>query len=42
LTTLSPGQQVTVSGEATNGWRTVRLPDGRVGYLRDAELLVQE
>jgi hypothetical protein len=36
LTTLAPGQSVSVSASATDGWRHAMLPDGRLGYVLDA------
>jgi hypothetical protein len=36
LTTLVPGQSVSVSASATDGWRHAMLPDGRLGYVLDA------
>lgn len=32
--------KLSVSEEATDGWRRVRLPDGRTGFVRDDEIAV--
>jgi hypothetical protein len=41
VTELPPAQRVQVSAVATNGWRVVMLPDGRVGYVEDAALRLE-
>lgn len=38
LQTFAEGAQVSVSEEATNGWRKVRLPDGRIGWVEERTL----
>ncbi len=37
VTTLPHGQRIFV-GQSNDGWRLATLPDGRVGYLRDAQV----
>ena len=38
LATLPENAQVSVSEDVTDGWRRVRLSDGRVAFVRDAEV----
>ena len=35
---LESGQRVSVSSDATDGWRVVKLPDGRAGYIQDTAI----
>jgi hypothetical protein len=32
--------KLSVSEEAIDGWRRVRLPDGRIGFVRDEDIAV--
>ena len=41
LARMPPGQRVLVSADATNGWRLVAFPDGRTGYIQDAQALLE-
>ncbi len=36
LQTFPEGARVSVSEDVTDGWRRIRLPDGRIGYVEDA------
>lgn len=42
LKTFPEDTDLSVSEEATDGWRRVRLPDGGVGYMREEELELEE
>jgi hypothetical protein len=41
LIRLDAGQRVSVSRDATNGWRVARLLDGHVGYIQDTALRLE-
>ena len=41
LTRLEAGQRISASSAAANGWRTVMLPDRRIGYLQEAAVRVE-
>jgi hypothetical protein len=41
LMQLATGQRLALSGEATNGWFVVKLPDGRVGYVQDTQIRLE-
>jgi hypothetical protein len=38
--TLAPGAKLDAEEQPSNGWRRVRLPDGKFGFVRDADVAV--